>query len=371
MLLSLSLLLSSFSLLSSVIVEPYSIPNCNNIPPSTDTCYYRIIYDPSRCSAESPCTQLLIYWSGGEQSVKDGNYDPLMASWARRGYVAVAAQPYDSGLTTGDYPVNWDQERLSFITQKVRQNVSSLWTGERFVVSGVSYGASSPPMSIANGNLFNTQPDVWTGSEATAVVLFDGFTDSAKWEEWSSGQVEVDSNCKMFHSYAAGRYQDGTPLAHSCRNKKCYCSDPPHASLWSNDSIVIGETYPPSPYTCGNFLPKKGLILYRIVSCEGQGNLPCDKEGDVIPTDQQSSFYSAVSQCGNVNPNLVTSYQVFPKCGHSSCGTLLCGGNDAIEWLSSQWNGTEYRSPSLPLFPFLILTNSLSCGLLKALMDRS
>jgi len=335
--------------LGSIVVEPVELPNCDNIPPGTQNCYYRIIYKTDLCTHRNPCDKLLVYWSGGEQSVKDGNYDATMKTWARRGYVAVAAQPFDDAKEAGKYPYFYDQERLSYITKVIRENVTSIWSGEYFVFGGVSRGATSPPISVANGNLFNNYPEIWTGTQGTAVVLFDGISNTATWEEWLSSQDEgVTGDCYELHSRTVGRYGEGSPLAHSCNNHKCYCSNPKSKDVWSNDSLVIGSDYPPSPYNCSVFSLSKGsdqqqksnssfTVWYRFTACEGKELPPCNPYGDIVPTPQQQLPYEALTNC-DPSYQIITSFEVIEECGHSLCGgASVCGSVSTIDWLKEQW----------------------------------
>ena len=77
---------------------------------------------------------------------------------------------------------------------------------------------------------------VWTGALATALVLYDGISNTAALEEWAAERL-----CGLWHSRVVGRYGNGSPLAHSCANKNCYCSDPEQKQEWIRDTLVIGE----------------------------------------------------------------------------------------------------------------------------------
>jgi hypothetical protein len=61
------------------------LPGCDGLAPGTEDCHARVYWDPSAWCAGSPCDRLLVYWSGGEQSCDDGNYDPLIQKWAQSG----------------------------------------------------------------------------------------------------------------------------------------------------------------------------------------------------------------------------------------------------------------------------------------------
>ena len=125
-----------------------------------------------------------------------------------------------------------------------RENVSSIWTGSKLVVGGVSHGASALPASLALKSLFQTAPEVWLGQNGTGVVLFDGISNTATWEEWLYDQYEagldVDHLCYNLHYRTVNRYGDGGPLTHSCTNpqmllfksKRCHLLDERHNRHW-------------------------------------------------------------------------------------------------------------------------------------------
>jgi hypothetical protein len=220
---------------------------------------------------------------------------------------------------------------MDHLTSVLRAKVSAIWSGKRLVIGGVSHGGTSPLVQIASRRVFKDHSATWAGSEKTAVLLFDGISNPATLEEWTGAQA-LGSGCAPFHQRFVGRYGDGQPLLHSCANGACYCGAPPHAADWAQDTVVIGSTYPPSPYACDAFTPPTGQVAYRFVSCDGMGAPACAiNGGDIIPKDQQTLPSTALMACAGAQ----VSYVDYPSCGHTQCGGWDCGGADALGWLTS------------------------------------
>jgi hypothetical protein len=308
-------------------VKDIQLASCDGLGPGTEDCHVRLFWNLNRC-AGTACRRLVVYWSGGEQACKDGNYDSLMQRYVEAGFVAACAQPFTTSDEAGKYPYYVELDRMNQILQKVRTQVKGMWTGADLLHAGVSHGGTAPLLAIARGRVFRDQREVWAGSSHTAVVLFDGISNTARLDQWA-GQT----GCSDLHTRWVARYGDGAPVAHICANGKCYCSSgspPPHAADWQKDTAVIGSSFPPSPYACEDFNSGAEDILYRFVSCEGGVAQPCGVLGDVIPTEQQSLPYNALSGCTGI----VASHQVLSACGHSLCGGWeSCGGEDAVAWL--------------------------------------
>ena len=302
------------------------IAGCGGIGPGSEDCHARLLWRPDACGGGA-CARLMVYWSGGEQSCATGTYDPLLERYADAGFVAVCAQPFTTSAEAGRYPYADELERMSHLTARARAEAGAAWDGTHLLIAGVSHGATAPPAAIAAGRAFHDQPEVWSGSEQTAVVLFDGISNPATLEEWTAEQ----DNCASWHRRFVGRYGDGTPLAHSCGNGACYCADPPHADDWARDVTAIGAAAPPSPYTCEDFAGDgTAPVLYRYVSCGGGANPACGAAGTIIPDDQQEEPYLAIRDCTGIT----ASYQDLPNCPHTACGGWeQCGGADALAWL--------------------------------------
>jgi hypothetical protein len=266
-----------------------------------------------------------VFWSGGEQSCKDGTYDPYLYRYAAAGFVAACAQPFTNAAV--NYPNHQEFARMDRILQRIRAEAAPFWTGHKLLLTGVSHGATGPLAAIASNRALRDHPGNWTGSTHTAVVLYDGHSNPATLEEWAGSQP----GCENHHALLVGRYGDGNPTLHSCGNGACFCSSPSHASDWAKDTTLIGATSPPGPYQCLDFTPTSGTVLYRFVSC-GSGTIAgaCDlQQGDVNPDDQQRLPYEALRDCGGVTG----SYRSYPLCGHTACGAWVCGGADSITWL--------------------------------------
>ena len=120
------------------------------------------------------------------------------------------------------------------------------------------------------------------------------------------------------------------PFAFSCC--WCFCSNPAHKAEWEADSLVLGATSPKSPYSCQDVTPTSGTVLYRFVACSGGSAAPCTGLGDLIPDEQQQLPHEGIKGCTGV----VSSYKRYPNCGHSLCGSALCGRTDTLAWLKSQ-----------------------------------
>lgn len=311
-------------------IVPIDMAGCDGIGPGTEDCHARLLWHPAACGG-GPCKRLVVYWSGGEQSCADGNYDATIGHYADAGFVAACAQTFTTSDEAGRYPYADELDRMSHIIARLRQEAGGAWDGSELLIAGVSHGATAPVAAIASGRVFHEQPEVWTGRDRTAVVLFDGISNPAALEEWTATQ----SNCASWHSRFVGRYGDGAPLVHRCGNGACYCANPPHAADWARDTTVIGATSPPSPYECDDFTGDADTsILYRYVSCGGGSAPPCGMLGTIIPDDQQTAPAQALDGC----PGVTVSYQDLPGCAHIVCGGWdSCGGADAVAWL--QQNG--------------------------------
>jgi len=305
---------------------PVDLAGCDGIGPGSEDCHLRLLWRPAACGGGA-CERLVVYWSGGEQTCATGNYDPLLEHYADAGFVAVCGQVFTTSAEAGRYPYADELERTAHLIARARAEAGAAWDGSHLLIAGVSHGATAPAAAIAAGRVFRDDAAVWTGSQRTAVVLFDGISNPATLEEWTA----VQDGCASWHRRFVGRYGDGDPLAHSCSNGACYCSDPPHADDWARDVTVIGADTPPSPYGCDDFSAATGEpILYRYVSCGGGAAPPCGSLGTIIPDEQQSAPYEAIRGCDGIT----ASYQDLPACPHTACGGWdVCGGADAIAWL--------------------------------------
>jgi len=319
------------------VTAKFPVPGCNGLGPGTESCYYQIGYNDRLCSPQQPCTRLLIYWGGGNETAQYGKLDPLMEWWAAQGYIVMIGQTFTTSEESGLYPFFEEYARLTWMTNETRSycQQQNLWSGEYLVIGGVSQGASAPPISIANSMAFRTAPQVWTGNISTAVVLFDGISSSASWEEWLGSFSPKDYPlCWGMHSRAVSRYGDGTPKRHSCRNDMCYCSNPPNAAMWANDTIQLNSLAPPSPYTCKSITPTTGEVYWFISSCSGaKGSSPCEPLGDFVPDYEQSALYDSIKDCDGLSAR----YVIKQGCGHGRCGTPQCGAQEANDWLRSVW----------------------------------
>jgi len=315
---------------SGYVFRPYKLAGCGGKGPGTEDCHARLFIDAKLCSPAKPCDRMVVYWSGGEQGCAKGLYDVWTKAYATEGFVAACAQPFTTADEAGLYPYYEEFDRMHLLIQHLRQQpeVKAAWTGARLLISGVSHGGTAPLAVIAARAALRTYPATWTGSTDTAIVLYDGISNTATLEEWTQGK----SSCGSYHARWVERYGDGKPLVHSCLNKKCYCSNPPHKTDWEKDTLVIGASYPKSPYTCQDFTPKSGKVLYRFVSCGGQGKDPCNALGDMIPDDQQQLAFQALKSCAQVE----ASYEAYLPCGHSVCGSKKCGLDDSLAWLKTR-----------------------------------
>ncbi len=291
--------------------------------------------DAAQCCSDKPCDRLVVYWSGGTQNCETGDMDDLIKNYADRGFVAACAQPYTTETEGGMYSYHVEFDRMNHIMQKLRADPALPWTGDKLLTAGTSHGGTAPLVIAASENVFKQHPGVWMGRTHTAMLLYDGISNPKTLEEWT-GVQPAGSGCGLFHQRFVGRYGDGSPLIHSCSNGACYCSNPAHSADWVKDTVVIGATEPPSPYTCDDFVPDSGNVLYRFASCSGAtGAAACGYLGDIVPDEQQDAPYQALKSC----PGVVASYAQYPTCAHLVCGgfntTENCGGEDGVQWLKA------------------------------------
>ena len=322
-------------------VRPIAIAGCDGLGPGTEDCHARILWDASRCCPGSPCDRLVVFWAGGNQTCDDltatgeGQFDAILGGFVERGFVAACAQPYTTDGEGGAYPYHLEWDRMNHALSRLRSEVAEVWDGTHLLISGSSHGGTAPLVMIASRRALRDHAETWTGTTHTAVVMFDGISNPRTLEEWAGSQP-VASRCRPMHQRWVGRYGDGTPLLHSCGNGACYCSGPAHASDWAMDTVLLGAVDPTSPYACEDFAMPSGTVLYRLVTCSGTPRAnACDAlGGDIIPDEQQSLMYDALSTC----PGIDASYASY-ACPHIRCGgfgaSTNCGGAEAVDWLEA------------------------------------
>lgn len=321
-------------------IRPISIVKCDGLPPGSEECHLRLMWNTAACYPGQPCDRLVVFWAGGNQTCDDvdindvGKFDSLLGQFVERGFVAACAQPFTTGDEGGAYPYYMEWDRMHHLMQELRRETSEIWDGSHLLISGSSHGGTAPMVMIASQRALRDHAAVWTGSTHTAVIMFDGISNPRTLEEWAADQV-TGSSCGLFHRRWVGRYGDGSPLLHTCSNDACYCSMPAHAGDWVMDTITPGAIDPTSPYTCNDFIQESKPTLYRFVSCSGtEGSAACGAlAGDIIPDEQQSSLYDALKNCNGIT----ASYARY-NCPHILCGGFdtdtNCGGADAITWLT-------------------------------------
>lgn len=316
-------------------VAPVALKQCDGIGPGGEDCHFRFVHKQGQCCAAKPCDRLVVYWAGGNQTCESGDMDTLLRGYADRGFVAACAQPYTSEGEGGKYPYHAEFDRMHHIMQKVRAVAAPIWTGDKLATAGTSHGGTAPLVITASAKTLKQHAGVWMGKTHTALMLYDGISNPKTLEEWTGAQPS-GSGCGLFHQRFVGRYADGSPLVHSCSNGACYCANPAHAGDWAKDTVVIGATSPPSPYTCSDFAPATGTVLYRFASCSGSpGAAACGLLGDIIPDPQQFEPFQAMKSC----PGVTASYAAYPTCSHVLCGgfsaNVNCGGDDGVKWLEA------------------------------------
>ena len=308
-----------------------SLSACEGLGPGGEDCHSRLLWRPAACGGAA-CATLIIYWAGGEGGCVDGSYDGLLEKWADSGLVVACAQPFTTSDESGRYPYADELERIDLLTRRVRQDAAIAWDGSHLVIAGVSHGATAPVAAIAESRAFATRPDVFTGRDGTALILFDGISDPARLEAWAG--LQDDPACGLWHARFVGRYGGGGPLTHACDNGACFCAG--GGTGWERDSTVIGQPatgdWPASPYMCADFASPAQTIHWRIVSCGGGQAEPCSLLGDIVPDDQQQRLADALTTC----PELAVTYADHPGCAHTVCGGWdFCGGERARAWLTS------------------------------------
>ncbi|MCA9665707.1 MAG: hypothetical protein KC503_08975 [Myxococcales bacterium] len=310
----------------------YTLKACGGVAPGSEDCHFRVLIDAATCSAQAPCDKLVIYWSGGEGFCYLGTYDGLLARYAQAGYVAVCAQPFTTSGETGKYPYYRELDRMSELLRRVRAlpEVAAAWSGDKLLISGVSHGGTAPLLGIASGQALKAQPALWLGRTRTALVFYDGLSNLGSYEAWTA----QSQSCAAMHRRTVARYGDGTPLSHGCSNGKCYCASPPHQAEWNKDNVQLGSSG--SPYSCADVTAAASAaqpsLLYRFVACSGGSAQPCGILGDVIPDAQQQGAFDAIKTCAGVT----ATYERYPLCPHTLCGSKGCGFDDTIAWLTQQ-----------------------------------
>lgn len=243
----------------------FEVGLCAGIDRIDEACVWTYQFDDTVCTAESPCSKLVIFFSGGEMSC---GYEGILSAFAEHGYVATCAQIFETSEAAGAEPYNDEAPRVDLLIWSITSSpeVRAVWTGEDLLISGVSHGATAPVIAMAR----TVHDSEWLGSRFTAACFFDGIYNIGVLDEFlgTSGVGGSPCNLVLSHARAVGRYYDRDPLAHSCVNDMCAC-DPDASSEMSVDTIT------------GVGLDRFAIADWKLIEC-GSAMNACLQ--DVVPS---------------------------------------------------------------------------------------
>jgi hypothetical protein len=151
---------------------------CAALGLGSEPCSYTFEYDPAMCAGRA-CKRLVIYFSGGQETCPDPSSQiSNLAYYRARGYVAVCARDFVTGDGSGQFPRHAEAPRVDALVHAITSDPDILagWSGEYLLLSGVSHGASGPPIAMATST-FDDAP-AWHGSAYTGACFFDGTYDA-------------------------------------------------------------------------------------------------------------------------------------------------------------------------------------------------
>ena len=288
------------------------LADCAGIDGIDEPCTLRYLFDPGRCSVSSPCSRLVVFFSGGEMDCGLPGYTTILEAFALSGFVAVCAQLFQTPGASGDEPYNDEAPRVDLAIRSALDAgaVRAVWSGEHLLISGVSHGATAPVIAMARTAL----DDGWHGSGVTAACFFDGIYDIGELDLFLAfGDSGSPCNLVLSHARAVGRYYDADPLVHSCLNDKCFC-DPDHSPEMDEDTVSGVD---PS---------ELAVSQWKLIEC-GSAMNPCLQ--DVVPAGPIETLCSRI----NAGPFSACVYDPMPEDSHIECAST--GVDRCVTWFDS------------------------------------
>lgn len=286
------------------------IRECAQLGTGSQSCFWTYKFNASACPS-GRCSKMVIYFSGGQMSCPNPSAnDNYLGYYSQAGYLAVCARLYQDGEGAAQYPYYREGSRADLLVRTIvaHPEITSHWTGENLLISGVSHGATAPVAAMANSNV-DEQP-AWRGSRSTGACFLDGIYDL---------QAE-------FSFLRAGMCGERNSIASYQRMYSRYCT-------WTGR--LLPRTWP-QPNTCmtedvmrdstvNANLSTLEINQWKLVEC-GSALGPCLK--DVVPRAPIETLCSrlgsdGVHQC---------QFQAFPELSHIECGMKPEPNQACIQW---------------------------------------
>ncbi len=286
------------------------IASCKGVDGIDQSCSFRYLFDPSKCSAASPCDKLVVFWGGGEMDCS--KYDPILQAWSGAGYFATCVVLFEDSDGAGLEPYYKEAPRVDLSLRAVVGFGKAVWSGKDLLLAGISHGASAPVIAMARTAI--DEAAEWKGSRKTGGCFYDGTYDVAATDAFlgtgNNGGVCV---APVPHARIVGRYYSTGPLVHSCVNNKCAC-DSDHSPDMDQDSI--------SDVTPASFSVRR----WKLIEC-GSSMDPCTQ--DILPGAPIEAL------CGNIDasPDHSCEFDSMPNAGHGTCAAT--GASRCIQWFDA------------------------------------
>lgn len=280
--------------------DRWLIPECRD-DLSKESCVAKLRYSENKCSAERPCTKLVVYFTGGLMSCDDETVTTsVLRAYAEDSFVAVAACPFES-LKASNTPSWKHAPRVDLLLKMIRSHprVKAAWSGEHFLLAGFSQGATSPVVTIARTAL--EEAPHWRGEKTTAACFLDGVYDVFALNEF----LVSDPTCRRLRQ---------TTLCERYGEDDCPEKLPADHPDLLEDSIL--ET-PPAAFGIGN---------WSMVECGSKLPRPlCRLNGDAIPAGPILARCASLPSCEAVS---------LPKVSHRECPSPKHGTLQCREWFN-------------------------------------
>lgn len=270
-------------------------PGCRALPStcgefdagaSCGECQYRLRYDATRCTAATPCDNLLLVWAAMTCDADE---------WTR---VAGAVAGRDGWMTACVQPI-WPGEVLPSTIGAPERDLAVMgallgeargpWSGKNLLMAGCSAGATRYPLVAAR----TTADAQWLGTQKTGVCMSDGVYNIPHQEAFiGAGLLDGGASCAFRHRRMVQGFTQATGSpGHSCAsNPQCACN-PTHATrtrpgaCLGGDCVAYESVVVPGGQDGGfGFAPGLGasdfaVSHWRLVS-EGAGltDDPCGKD---------------------------------------------------------------------------------------------
>ena len=289
-----------------------SVAACAGHGGFADHCGWDYLFDASACGQR--CTKMVAFFAGGEQDCD--NYGAILEGFASRGYLATCITLFESNEGTGASAFAEEAARVDTVLADIRESAvtQALWTGQHFLISGISHGATVPPIAMARTDL--DQGAHWRGEQNTGACFLDGIYDIAALDTLLGTGAMGGGQCilPVSHARMIGRYYDSAPATHDCDNGKCACAKG-HDSRIETDIITSVDA------------DAFSISDWKLIEC-GSGLPSCI--GDIVPAEPIEALCQQLDAAATHS----CAFESMPRSSHIACaepGSLRC-----IEWFDAR-----------------------------------